>query len=183
MYLKLVRPSCEYAEQVMQYKEDMFANNDSFDGCAGLEEVNSFTEWIDFENRLKRKYGEGYVPSEVFLGVRIEDDKVVGIIDYRHPLTPFLLKYGGNIGYSILPSERHKGYASEMLKLLLEICREFGEKKVLLTCDKTNEASRKTITARPFFEHRGYRVIREQTVIRNGIPLTNFIMEKKDSSF
>ena len=183
MYLKLVRPTCEYAEQVMQYKEDMFANNDSFDGCAGLEEVDSFTEWIDFENRLKRKYGEGYVPSEVFLGVRIEDDKVVGIIDYRHPLTPFLLKYGGNIGYSILPSERHKGYASEMLKLLLEICREFGEKKVLLTCDKTNEASRKTITARPFFEHRGYRVIREQTVIRNGIPLTNFIMEKKDSSF
>ena len=183
MYLKLVRPSCEYAEQVMQYKEDMLANNDSVDGCAGLEEVNSFTEWIDFENRLKRKYGEGYVPSEVFLGVRIEDDKVVGIIDYRHPLTPFLLKYGGNIGYSILPSERHKGYASEMLKLLLEICREFGEKKVLLTCDKTNEASRKTITARPFFEHRGYRVIREQTVIRNGIPLTNFIMEKKDSSF
>ena len=89
MYLKLVRPSCEYAEQVMQYKEDMLANNDSFDGCADLEEVISYTEWIDFENRLKRKYGEGYVPSEVFLGVRIEDDKVVGIIDYRHPLSPF----------------------------------------------------------------------------------------------
>lgn len=145
MYLKLIRPTCEYADQVMQYKDDMLANNDSFDGCAGLEEVDSFTEWIDFENRLKRKYGEGYVPSEVFLEVRIEDEKVVGIIDYRHPLSPFLLKYGGNIGYSILPSERQKGYASEMLKLLLAICRESGEKKVLLTCDKTNEASRKTI--------------------------------------
>ena len=132
MYLKLVRPTCEYAEQVMQYKEDMLANNDSFDGCAGLEEVDSFTEWIDFENRLKRKYGEGYVPSEVFLGVRIEDEKVVGIIDYRHPLSPFLLQYGGNIGYSILPSERQKGYAGEMLKLLLAICREFGEKKYCL---------------------------------------------------
>ena len=94
MYLKLVRPTSAYAEQVMQYKEDMLANNDSFDGCAGLEEVTSFSEWIDFENRLKRKYGEGYVPSEVFLGVRFEDDKVVGIIDYRHSLTPFLLKYG-----------------------------------------------------------------------------------------
>ena len=58
-------------------------------------------------------YGEECVPSEGFLGVRMEDDKVVGIIDYRHPLTLFLLK--------------------------------FGEKKVLLTCDKTNEASRKTI--------------------------------------
>ena len=35
-----------------------------------------------------------------------------------------------------------------------------------------------SITARPFFEHRGYRVIREQMVIRKGIPLTNFVMEK-----
>lgn len=35
-----------------------------------------------------------------------------------------------------------------------------------------------SITAKPFFEKRGYRVIREQTVIRKGISLTNFIMEK-----
>ena len=145
MYLKLVRPAGEYAEQVMQYKEDMLANNDSFDGCAGLEEVGSFSEWIDFENRLKQKYGEGYVPSEVFLGVRTADEKVVGIIDYRHPLSPFLFQYGGNIGYSVLPSERGKGYASEMLKLMLDVCREYGEKKVLITCDKTNDASRRTI--------------------------------------
>ena len=145
MYLKLVRPTLEYAEQVMQYKRDMLANNDSFDGCAGLKEVDSFSEWIDFENRLKRKYGESYVPSEVFLGVRVEDEKVVGIIDYRHPLTPFLRQYGGNIGYSILPSERRKGYAGEMLKLILSVCREYGESRILLTCDKNNDASRKTI--------------------------------------
>ena len=145
MYLKLVRPSSEYAEQVMRYKEDMLANNDSFDGCAGLEEVSSFSEWIDFENRLKRKYGEGYVPSEVYLGVRIVDEKVVGIIAYRHPLSPFLFQYGGNVGYSVLPSERCKGYASEMLKLMLDVCREYGEEKILITCDKTNYASRRTI--------------------------------------
>ena len=81
----------------------------------------------------------------MFLAVRVDDEKVVGIIDYRHPLSQFLFQYGGNIGYSILPSERRKGYAIEMLNLLLPVCREFGEKRVLLTCDKTNEASRKTI--------------------------------------
>lgn len=35
-----------------------------------------------------------------------------------------------------------------------------------------------SITARAFFEHRGYRVIRKQTIIRKGISLTNYIMEK-----
>ncbi len=145
MILELVRPAPEYAEQVMQFKAEMLACNDSFDGCAGLEDSGSFSEWIDFENRLKRKYGAGCVPSEVFLGVRSEDRKVVGIIDFRHPLTPFLLRYGGNIGYSIRPSERRKGYAGEMLGLLLPVCRECGEKKVLITCDKTNDASRRVI--------------------------------------
>lgn len=145
MILKLIRPNEKYAEQVMQYRDAMFENGDSFDGCAGLEETATFSEWIDFENRLKKKYGEGYVPSEVFLAVRCEDKKVVGIIDYRHPLSQFLLKYGGNIGYSIHPSEREKGYAREMLRLMLGICRDFGENRVLLTCDKNNIASQKTI--------------------------------------
>ncbi len=36
-----------------------------------------------------------------------------------------------------------------------------------------------SITARPFFEKRGYRVIREQQVERQGVFLTNFVMEKK----
>ena len=50
--LMLVRPCKLYAEQVMSYKEEMSQNGDSFDGCAGLEDVYSFDEWIDFEGRL-----------------------------------------------------------------------------------------------------------------------------------
>lgn len=74
---------------------------------------DSFEEWIDFEDRLKAKYRDEYVPSEVFLAVRQHDSHVVGIIDFRHPLFDFLFNYGGNIGYSVRPSERQKGYASE----------------------------------------------------------------------
>ena len=35
-----------------------------------------------------------------------------------------------------------------------------------------------SITARPLFLARGYRVVREQQVERRGVPLTNFVMEK-----
>ena len=100
----LVEPTKQYAEQVMAYRNEMLQNKDSFDGCAGLEEVHSFEEWIDFEARLKAKYKDEYVPSEVFLAVRQQDNYVVGIIDFRHPLSDFLFNYGGNIGYSVRPS-------------------------------------------------------------------------------
>lgn len=36
-----------------------------------------------------------------------------------------------------------------------------------------------SITARPFFEGRGYRVVRRQQVLRRGVVLTNFAMEKR----
>ena len=36
-----------------------------------------------------------------------------------------------------------------------------------------------SITARPFFESRGYRVIRQQQVLRKGVLLTNYTMEKQ----
>ncbi|MDO5544700.1 MAG: GNAT family N-acetyltransferase [Eubacteriales bacterium] len=36
-----------------------------------------------------------------------------------------------------------------------------------------------SITARPFFEKRGYTVVREQQVERRGVWLTNFVMKKE----
>lgn len=52
-------------------------------------------------------------------------------------------------------------------------------------CDKLEQASQgvivthASVTARPFFEKRGYRVTKEQQVQRQGILLTNYIMERK----
>ena len=42
--------------------------------------------------------------------------------------------------------------------------------------DITTHAS---ITAKPFFEKRGYKVVKEQQVERQGILLANFVMEKE----
>ena len=51
-------------------------------------------------------------------------------------------------------------------------------------CDQLEQAAsgrifvHASITARPFFESRGYRVVKQQQVERKGIFLTNFVMEK-----
>ena len=41
-----------------------------------------------------------------------------------------------------------------------------------------NITTHASITAKPFFQQRGYRVVKEQKVIRQGIALTNYVMEK-----
>jgi len=50
--LKLIIPTKEYEEKVMLYKEAFIKNNGSFDGCAGLEEIQTYDEWLDFAKRL-----------------------------------------------------------------------------------------------------------------------------------
>lgn len=46
-------------------------------------------------------------------------------------------------------------------------------------CSAARFTTHASITARPFFEAREYRVVKEQQVERFGVQLTNFLMEKK----
>ena len=41
-----------------------------------------------------------------------------------------------------------------------------------------NSVTHASITAKPFFEKRGYKVVKEQKIERQGIFLTNFLMKK-----
>lgn len=47
---------------------------------------------------------------------------------------------------------------------------------------KGNITTHASITARPFFEKRGYKVVKEQQVERQGIFLTNYVMVKEGYS-
>ena len=151
--IELRKPAPAYAAQVMAYKEEALANGDlrrdgtCLHGCAGLEDCATYEEWSDFAGRLRRKYGAAYVPSDVYLAIRRADDRLVGMLDFRHPLSAAMLVCAGHIGYSVRPAERGKGYGREMLRLALPLCRAAGEKRVLLCCARENSASERVIQA------------------------------------
>ncbi|PJE94250.1 GNAT family N-acetyltransferase [Streptomyces carminius] len=76
-----------------------------------------------------------------------DGDTYLGRIAIRHRLTTFLLDYGGHIGYDVRPSVRRRGHATAMLRAALPVARALGIEKALITCDDTNEASRRVIEA------------------------------------
>lgn len=144
--LTLIAPSAKYIRQIEAFRAELIAarDADSFAGCCFLEDFERAEDWLTFLSAPD----EDRVPSDVFLAVRKEDGRIVGMIDIRHHIDhPILGLWGGHIGYTVRPDERGKGYAKEMLRQDLHKARALGLKKVLITCSPDNPASEKTIAA------------------------------------
>jgi predicted acetyltransferase len=77
----------------------------------------------------------------------IADGAFVGRVSIRHDLNDYLRSFGGHIGYVIRPTARRRGYGKAILKLAIPEARKLGIERALVTCDKTNLASRKIIEA------------------------------------
>ena len=121
-----------------------------FEGVRDFENLGkmNFQQWLnDLENnKYEENLPKDYSTHTFFL-VENEDDRIVGAIGLRWKEVPVLMKYGGFIGYSIRPTERGKGYATEMLKLGLQKFKEMDHKRerILITCKDFNIPSKKVI--------------------------------------
>lgn len=148
--IKLIIPTKEYENQAMEYKKEHFDNGEkTLHACSKWDKMDNYDEWLKLlKNNSKREtVQDNHAVITQFFGVRERDNKIVGMINIRHELAnDFLRNYGGNIGYGIRPTERRKGYATQMLEQALKYCKEeLNLEKVMLGCYKENEASRRTI--------------------------------------
>lgn len=145
--LKHVRPSIAYKQQAIEYIKEFYKYNSAIHGVGGLDRyLDNYDDWLQkVDEDRDRMPNEEKVPAETFFLVRELDDKIVGMINIRLALNERLKKFGGNIGYSIRPTERRKGYNKINLYLGLLCCQEHGIKEVLMDCDKENLASAKTM--------------------------------------
>lgn len=143
--LMLHTPAPEDRAAVMAYRTAFLKAEDSLDGTANLRLAESYEDWYAavVDNAREETVRPGLVPATTLLA--IEEGRLVGMIDIRHRLNDYLLRYGGHIGYSVHPDVRRRGYATQMLALGLEVCRRLGLTRVLVTCDDGNAGSAKTI--------------------------------------
>ena len=148
MALKLIKLTKEYEKQLGEMIDEWKADQE-------LHHTNHSpwvifkNDWHDFDRYLDqletKEETDGLVPDSVFFLLDEERDRLLGAVNIRHYLNESLRREGGHIGDGIRPSERRKGYATELVRLALEECRKLGITRVLMTCDKDNIGSAKSI--------------------------------------
>jgi len=143
--MELVFPTIEHKEAALEYRQEHFdAGEKLIHGDGGLDEAETYEGWLEkIGQDLTVPPCADRVPATTYFAVH--DGKIIGTIQVRHRLNDFLRKTYGHIGYGVRPSERRKGYAAQMLALALEKARELGLDKVMVSCDKTNIGSARTI--------------------------------------
>ena len=146
MKLTLVRPTLELKSKALDYRQEHFDNNEMvINGSELLDKTDSYEEWLKSvtDNTSPDTVNPNWVVTDTFFAVD-ENENIIGIIDLRHTLNDFLKDFG-NSGYSVRPSERRKGYATEMLRQILLIAKQAGLEEVHLSVERDNEPSVKTI--------------------------------------
>lgn len=143
----LVRPTISLKEAALAYREEHFKYGEKvINGSELFDQIESYEEWLFAvtRNTNAETVDEDWVVTDTFFAVRQEDGKIIGIIDLRHTLNDFLKNFG-NCGYSVRPSERSKGYATEMLRQLICLAKAAGMENLHLSVEKTNVPSVRVI--------------------------------------
>ena len=149
----LEEPSLERKDEIIEYLDEFVKYNSNINGTGSLDKIydgytfeEALERCLNMKNELYAK-SINRVPGKTFLLIRKDDNKIVGTINIRWNLSEKMLKFGGNIGYGIRPTERRKGYNKIQLYLVLLEAQKLNLDKVMLDCSVDNLGSDKTIKA------------------------------------
>ncbi len=147
--LILIPPDPIWEDEVHSYKQEHLQQGETELHGGVLLDRLPYPDWLALAARsaVFEAVSPDWVVSSTFFVVRSSDHRLVGMVNIRHTLNEYQRCYSGHIGYGVRPSERGKGYAGQILRLSLEFARSIGLKQVMLVCDKSNRASRRTILA------------------------------------
>jgi predicted acetyltransferase len=144
--LNLVYPTTNHKTMWLDLMKEWNETGEKIIPYALSYRQDSFEVFLTKTEESRNNINQGsYIPATTYFLIEDAVERIIGAVNIRHNLNEDLLLRGGHIGYGIRPSERHKGYGTDQLRLALGKCQEMGIKNVLVTCDKENAASFKTI--------------------------------------
>ena len=164
-------PSIKRKKEAIEYIQEHYDCNSRINGSGGLYKyIDNYEEWLKkLENDKKGGLSEEIVPGLTYFLVREQDNKIVGMINIRLRLNERLKKSGGHIGYGIRPTERRKGYNKVNLYLGLKVLKKYGIKEAMLSCNKENLGSSKTMLALGTVKKNEFYDEKNEVIIENYI--------------
>ena len=129
---KYEEPTLERKQDAIDYVNELKEYGSSINGTSGLDKyLDDYEGWLEkIEKDKNAPLTEETVPKRVYFLVRCEDNKIVGMCAIRLKLNEKYMYYGRNIGYSIRPTERGKGYNKINLYLALKECKKYAAFKI-----------------------------------------------------
>jgi predicted acetyltransferase len=143
---RLLKPSARLESSLRSFVKEFRGRGEDLVPWVLAEIDDDFERYVARLARYSdgRDVPEGFVPSSTFWLVSAAEE-IVAVSNLRHRLTPFLLDYGGHIGFGVRPSVRRQGFATEILRRTVVEARALGIGDVLVTCDTANMGSARTI--------------------------------------
>ena len=174
----LEKPEQKHKREAILFVNEFKKNKEHINGSGYLDKYyNDYNSWLKLIDKYEHKQTcpKNISPGYTYFLLKKTSKKIIGIINIRTACkNKYVYLHGGNIGYSIRPTERKKGYGKKILKLGLDKCKKIGMNSVTIIASEDNYASRKIIEFNngqliniiPNLEKKGHKDLRYRITLK-----------------